>query len=139
MKLRTAFKRRQDIALAAFRQGRERLMGFGHRVYRVRDPRADVLKAALERFNPTNVRMAFALEVEAAARATLAKRYPERRLDTNVEFYTALLLDALEIPRNAFTPTFAVSRMAGWTAHIEEQVRRGRLLRPSSVYTGAMP
>jgi len=117
----------------------ERLMGFGHRVYRVRDPRADVLKAALERFNPTNVRMAFALEVEAAARATLAKRYPERRLDTNVEFYTALLLDALEIPRNAFTPTFAVSRMAGWTAHIEEQVRRGRLLRPSSVYTGAMP
>ena len=117
----------------------ERLMGFGHRVYRVRDPRADVLKAALERFNPTNSRMTFALEVEAAARATLAKRYPERRLDTNVEFYTALLLDALDIPRSAFTPTFAVSRMAGWTAHIEEQLRRGRLLRPSSVYIGAMP
>ena len=117
----------------------ERLMGFGHRVYRVRDPRADVLKAALERLGPTNSRMAFALEVEAAARATLAKRYPDRRLDTNVEFYTALLLDALEIPRNAFTPTFAVSRMAGWTAHIEEQVRRGRLLRQSSIYIGAMP
>ncbi|MBI1211897.1 MAG: citrate synthase [Alphaproteobacteria bacterium] len=117
----------------------ERLMGFGHRVYRVRDPRADVLKAALERFNPKNARMAFALEVEAAARAALAVRYPKRPLDTNVEFYTALLLDALEIPRAAFTPTFAVSRMAGWTAHIEEQVRRGRLLRPSSVYIGAMP
>ncbi len=117
----------------------ERLMGFGHRVYRVRDPRADVLKVALERFNPTNSRMTFALEVEAAARATLAKRYPERRLDTNVEFYTALLLDALDIPRSAFTPTFAVSRMAGWTAHIEEQLRRGRLLRPNSIYIGAMP
>jgi citrate synthase len=66
-------------------------------------------------------------------------RYPKRPLDTNVEFYTALLLDALEIPRAAFTPTFAVSRIAGWTAHIEEQVRRGRLLRPGSVYIGAMP
>lgn len=117
----------------------ERLMGFGHRVYRVRDPRADVLKGALERLNPNNSRMTFALEVEAAARAELAKRHPKRPLDTNVEFYTALLLDALDIPRAAFTPTFAVSRMAGWTAHIEEQVRRGRLLRPGSVYIGAMP
>jgi citrate synthase len=117
----------------------ERLMGFGHRVYRVRDPRADVLKAALARFAPANARMDFALEVEAAARETLAVRYPGRRLDTNVEFYTALLLDALGIPRSAFTPTFAVSRMAGWTAHVEEQQRRGRLLRPTSVYVGAMP
>jgi citrate synthase len=117
----------------------ERLMGFGHRVYRVRDPRADVLKAALERLNPKKSRIAFALEVEAVARAELAARHPQRPLDTNVEFYTALLLDALDIPRAAFTPTFAVSRMAGWTAHIEEQVRRGRLLRPGSVYIGAMP
>jgi citrate synthase len=117
----------------------DRLMGFGHRVYRVRDPRADVLKAALERFNSTNRRLAFALDVEAAARAALAKRKPGRPLDTNVEFYTALLLDALDIPRAAFTPTFAVARIAGWTAHIEEQLRRGRLLRPSSIYIGAMP
>jgi citrate synthase len=117
----------------------ERLMGFGHRIYRVRDPRADVLKAAIEKLATNSTDLPFAAEVEAYARAALAKKNPERALDTNVEFFTAILLDALQIPRQAFTPIFAVARAAGWTAHAREQQRRGRLLRPSSVYIGEMP
>ena len=117
----------------------ERLMGFGHRVYRVRDPRADVLKAAIERLGSNAADLGFAAEVEAYARAALRKKNPERALDTNVEFFTAILLDALKVPRAAFTPVFAAARAAGWTAHAYEQQRTGRLLRPASVYTGAMP
>ena len=117
----------------------ERLMGFGHRVYRGRDPRADVLKAAIEKLAANTTDLPFAAEVEAYAREALRRKNPERALDTNVEFFTAILLDALSIPRQAFTPIFAVARSAGWTAHAREQVRRGRLLRPSSVYTGDMP
>ncbi len=117
----------------------ERLMGFGHRVYRVRDPRADVLKATIEKLATNTTDLPFAAEVEAYAREALRKKNPERALDTNVEFFTAILLDALSIPRQAFTPIFAVARSAGWTAHAREQVRRGRLLRPSSVYIGEMP
>jgi len=117
----------------------ERLMGFGHRVYRVRDPRADVLKTAIERLATNTTDLPFAAEVEAYARAALRRSKPDRPLDTNVEFFTAILLDALSIPRQAFTPIFAVARSAGWTAHAREQQRRGRLLRPSSVYVGDMP
>jgi citrate synthase len=69
----------------------------------------------------------------------LAERHPERRLRANVEFYTAVLLEAVGIPRALFSPTFAVSRVAGWCAHFEEQRRRGRLMRPLSKYVGAMP
>ncbi|HEY1709164.1 MAG TPA: citrate synthase/methylcitrate synthase [Rhizomicrobium sp.] len=117
----------------------ERLMGFGHRVYRVRDPRADVLKGAVERLALNTTDLPFAAEVEAYARAALKKKNPERALDTNVEFFTAILLDSLKIPRQAFTPIFATGRSAGWTAHAREQQRRGRLLRPGSLYTGEMP
>jgi citrate synthase len=117
----------------------ERLMGFGHRVYRVRDPRADVLKAAIEKLASNTTDLTFAAEVEAYAREALKRRKPDHPLDTNVEFYTAILLDSLSIPRQAFTPIFAVARSAGWTAHAREQQRRGRLLRPSSVYIGALP
>ncbi|VIO70264.1 citrate synthase/methylcitrate synthase [Bradyrhizobium ivorense] len=117
----------------------ERLMGFGHRVYRVRDPRADVLKAAIERLAADGADLPFAGEVEAYIRAALRKKNPERPLETNVEFFTAILLDALEIPRQAFTPIFAVARAAGWTAHALEHRRTGRLIRPSSSYVGAMP
>ncbi|MBI3676927.1 MAG: citrate synthase/methylcitrate synthase [Proteobacteria bacterium] len=117
----------------------ERLMGFGHRVYRVRDPRADVLKAAIERLGSNITDLGFAAEVEAYAREALRKKNPERALDTNVEFFTAILLDALKIPRQAFTPIFATARSAGWTAHAREQQRLGRLLRPSSLYVGALP
>jgi len=123
---------------AALSRG-ERLMGFGHRIYRVRDPRADVLKATVERLTLGGVDMPFASAVEAYAREALKRAKPHRPLDTNVEFFTAILLDALKIPRQAFTPVFAVARSAGWTAHAREQQRTGRLLRPSSAYVGPMP
>lgn len=117
----------------------ERLMGFGHRIYKVRDPRADVLKRAVERLGGRGTDLGFAADVEAYARTALEAAKPDRRLDTNVEFYTAILLDALRIPRRAFTPVFAAGRSAGWTAHAIEQQRTGRLLRPTSIYTGALP
>jgi citrate synthase len=117
----------------------ERLMGFGHRVYRVRDPRADVLGAAVERFYGTEGDRALydlARSVEKTALRLLAERKPDRRLDTNVEFYTALLLQGLGLPNDLFTPTFAVGRVLGWTAHCLEQLREGRLIRPQSEYIG---
>lgn len=114
----------------------ERIMGFGHRVYRVRDPRADVLEAALNELAPAGERLDLARAVEAAALAALKRHKPARKLETNVEFYTAMLLDALGIPRKAFTPTFAIGRVVGWTAHALEQRRKGRLIRPASVYVG---
>src|SRR6202044_1313090 len=101
----------------------ERLMGFGHRIYRVRDPRADVLKGAVERLAAGGVDLPFAGEVEAYIRDALRREKPDRPLDTNVEFFTAILLDALAIPRQAFTPVFAVARSAGWTAHRSEERR----------------
>ena len=117
--------------------GGERLMGFGHRVYRVRDPRADVLKAAVHRLGTP--RIAFAERVEAAALAALSRHRPNRRLDTNVEFYTALLLEAVGFDRDAFTAVFAVGRVSGWIAHAAEQQRTGRLVRPGSRYVGPAP
>jgi citrate synthase len=123
---------------AALARG-ERLMGFGHRIYKVRDPRADVLKRAVDSLGAGQTDLGFTAEVEVYAREALAKAKPGRRLDTNVEFFTAILLDALKIPRGAFTPVFAVGRSAGWTAHAIEQQRTGRLLRPTSVYAGPMP
>jgi citrate synthase len=117
----------------------ERLMGFGHRIYRVRDPRADVLKGAVERLAGGGADLPFAGAVEAYIREALRREKPDRPLDTNVEFFTAILLDALNIPRQAFTAVFAIARAAGWTAHAREQQRCGRLIRPSSAYIGRMP
>jgi len=122
---------------AAIARG-DRLMGFGHRIYRVRDPRADVLKTAVAGLGG-HADLGLAAAVEAYARTALAKAKPHRPLDTNVEFYTAILLDALMIPRDAFTPIFAAGRSIGWTAHAIEQQRTGRLLRPASLYTGKLP
>ena len=121
----------------------DRLMGFGHRVYKVRDPRADALKGAVRRLTEgSNVmpgRLEFAEAVEAAALAILKEKKPNRPLDTNVEFYTALLLEALAFPPSAFTCVFAMGRVAGWLAHAREQTAGGRLIRPASVYVGPMP
>jgi citrate synthase len=117
----------------------ERLMGFGHRIYRVRDPRADVLKSAVARLNGRDNRVALAEAAEVAALRALARHKPGRRLDTNVEFYTALLLEALQIPRAGFTPIFAAGRTAGWVAHAIEQERAGRIIRPQSHYVGPWP
>ncbi len=121
----------------------DRLMGFGHRVYKVRDPRADALKRAVKVMGAgSNVlpgRLAFAEAVEAAALAVLKARKPDRSLQTNVEFYTALLLEALAFPPDAFTCVFAAGRSAGWVAHAREQVAGGRLIRPQSLYIGPAP
>jgi citrate synthase len=117
----------------------ERLMGFGHRIYRVRDPRADVLARAAQRFYATDGdRRLYELarHVEATALRLLREHKPDRRLDTNVEFYTALLLHGLGLPTALFTPTFAVGRVVGWAAHSLEQRREGRLIRPLSTYIG---
>jgi citrate synthase len=122
---------------AALARG-ERMMGFGHRVYRVRDPRADALKGALLRL-PPSPRMTLALAVEAAALKLLREKKPDRPLDTNVEFFTALLLDALGFPREMFTAVFAIGRTAGWLAHAREQALSGRLMRPKSLYIGPQP
>ena len=121
----------------------DRLMGFGHRVYKVRDPRADALKRAVrelsERSNVLPGRLAFAEAVEEAALAILKDRKPNRSLQTNVEFYTALLLEALKFPPTAFTCVFAIGRVTGWVAHAREQVAGGRLIRPQSRYVGPRP
>lgn len=118
----------------------ERIMGFGHRVYRVRDPRAGVLAAAAERLvaagggNPELLDLI--REIERVTVSVLAEVKPGRDLYANVELYAALILHALRIPPAIFTPTFAVARTAGWTAHILEQVTDNRLIRPQSVYVG---
>lgn len=132
----------RDWIEAALDRG-DRLMGFGHRIYRVRDPRADALKAAVRKLAGDSEalpgRLAFAEAVEAAALAILKERKPDRSLDTNVEFYTALLLEALAFPPAAFTCVFATGRVAGWIAHAREQLAGGRLIRPQSRYVGPTP
>lgn len=121
----------------------DRLMGFGHRVYRVRDPRAEALKRAVTAlFGPgrnDTGRLALAEHVEAAATSILARRKPDRSLQINVEFYTALLLEALGFPRESFTSVFAAGRVVGWVGHAREQVLYGRLIRPQSRYVGPRP
>jgi citrate synthase len=120
----------------------ERLMGFGHRVYKVRDPRADVLGAAAARMFARagdSKLYELARSVEATALRVLEEMKPGRRLQTNVEFYTALLLHGLGLDTAFFTPTFAVGRVAGWTAHCFEQRAVARLIRPQSVYVGPLP
>jgi citrate synthase len=116
-----------------------RLMGFGHRVYKVRDPRADVLARAAERMFTRAGDMALytlARAVEAEALRLLEIHKPGRRLQTNVEFYTALLLHGLGFDVELFTPTFAISRASGWIAHALEQRRGNRIIRPQSEYSG---
>lgn len=130
--------RAESVIRAKLDRG-ERLMGFGHRVYRVRDPRADVLAHAAERFYRSDGdRPLYELArfVETTALRVLRERKPDRALDTNVEFYTALLLHGLGLQTELFTPTFAVGRVVGWAAHCLEQLREDRLIRPQSAYAG---
>ncbi len=117
----------------------DRLMGFGHRVYTVRDPRAEVLASAAEALaEQTGERdsIVLAREVERVGVQVLADAKPGRNLNTNVEFYTALLLRELGFPQDLFSSVFGVGRTAGWTAHYMEQRATGRLIRPSSIYIG---
>jgi citrate synthase len=112
----------------------ERLMGFGHRVYRAEDPRARVLRRTAQELNAPRYEVAKALE--DAALAELRSRRPDRVLETNVEFWAAIVLDFAEVPSHMFTSMFTCARTAGWSAHILEQKRTGRLVRPSARYIG---
>jgi citrate synthase len=115
----------------------ERLMGFGHRVYRAQDPRSRTLRRTCEELGAPRYQVAKALE--EAALAELRERRPDRVLETNVEFWAAVLLDFAEVPGHMFTPMFTSARTAGWSAHILEQKRTGRLIRPSARYVGKAP
>jgi citrate synthase len=130
--------RAEEVLRRKFEAG-ERLMGFGHRVYKVRDPRADVLALAAERMYARAGDLSFytlARSVEATAIRLLEEYKPGRRLQTNVEFYTALLLHGLGLDVPLFTPIFAVSRVSGWIAHALEQRAANRIIRPQSQYSG---
>lgn len=115
----------------------KRLMGFGHRVYRAEDPRARVLREVAQELNAPRYEVAVALE--AAALEELRNRRPDRTLETNVEFWSAVILDFAEVPSKMFTSMFTCARIAGWSAHILEQKRTGRLIRPSARYVGPRP
>lgn len=115
----------------------DRLMGFGHRVYRAEDPRARVLRRTAREIG--SPRFAVAEALEKAALDELHARKPDRVLATNVEFWSAVVLDFAEVPPELFTPMFACARTAGWSAHILEQKRSGRLIRPSAKYVGPAP
>ena len=112
----------------------QRLMGFGHRIYKTEDPRAEELRALARLADPQE--FVLARRVEELALALLEEQKPGRRLNTNVEFYSAVLLSSVGLPGDLFTPTFAVSRVSGWTAHILEQVGNNRLIRPEADYVG---
>ncbi len=115
----------------------ERLMGFGHRVYRAEDPRARVLRETAREIGAPRLEVAEALE--AAALAELHARKPDRVLATNVEFWSAVVLDFAQVPADLFTPLFSCARVGGWSAHILEQKREARLIRPSAKYIGPGP
>jgi len=113
----------------------QRLMGFGHRVYKAEDPRAEILRGMAERASDPAF-FALSKTTEERALAMLAERKPGRRLYTNVEFYSAAVLAAVGLPGDMFTPTFAVARSVGWSAHVLEQVANNRLIRPQSAFVG---
>jgi citrate synthase len=115
----------------------DRLMGFGHRIYRAEDPRAGVLRRTSHELGSRRVEVAEALE--KAALAELHARKPDRVLATNVEFWSAVVLDFAEVPPELFTPMFTCARTAGWSAHILEQKREARLIRPTAKYIGPGP
>jgi citrate synthase len=115
----------------------KRIMGFGHRIYRAEDPRSRILKQTAKELGSPQVEIAE--ELEQVALAALQERHPERVLATNVEYYSAIVLDVAEIPPPLAPAMFACSRVAGWSAHILEQKRTGRLFRPSARYVGPAP
>ena len=119
------------------RKRKVKFMGFGHRIYRVYDPRAKILKEMCRRMNPKFYDLAS--KVEEVALQILHEEHPERPQSTNVEFYSAGVLQAIGLPREYFTPTFAVARVTGWSAHVLEQAAHNRIIRPQSEYIGPEP
>lgn len=120
----------------------KRIMGMGHRIYKVRDPRAAIFEQAIRKLESSGLpsgRLALARAVESQAEKLLAEKHPDRPLKANVEFYTAVLLDTIQIPDHLFSSMFAAGRVGGWLAHIAEQRLHGRLIRPASRYTGQLP
>jgi citrate synthase len=115
----------------------ERLMGFGHRIYRAEDPRARMLRRTAKELGAPRFEVAEALE--KAALEELHARRPDRVLETNVEFWSAVVLDFAEVPAHMFTSMFSCARVAGWSAHILEQKKLQRLVRPSAIYVGPGP
>ena len=116
---------------------KERMMGFGHRVYRAEDPRARVLRRTCKELNAPRYEVAAALE--QAALAELRDRRPDHPIETNVEFWAAVILDFAEVPTHMMPALFSCARTAGWCAHIMEQKKTGRLVRPSARYVGPAP
>jgi citrate synthase len=125
-----------DAWLEAKLRAGERLMGFGHRVFREIEPRAAEIRKALAAMGPMAGRLAFASRLEARVASAMDRVKPGRRLPPNVEIMAALVLDAVGFEREAFTPVFAVGRCAGWIAHALEQQKTGRMIRPTSKYVG---
>jgi len=119
------------------RKRKVKFMGFGHRIYRVYDPRAKILKEMCRQMNPSFYDLAS--KVEEVALQILHEEHPERPQSTNVEFYSAGVLQAIGLPKEFFSPTFAVSRVAGWSAHVLEQAANNRIIRPQSEYIGPEP
>jgi citrate synthase len=126
-----------EAFMREMRQRKEKFMGFGHRVYRVYDPRAKILKEMCRRMNPKFYELA--TRVEEIALRILHEEHPERPQSTNVEFYSAGVLQAIGLPKEYFTPTFATARVAGWSAHVLEQAAHNRIIRPQSEYVGPEP
>ncbi|MDX6532584.1 MAG: citrate synthase [Gaiellales bacterium] len=114
----------------------ERLMGFGHRVYKTMDPRASALRSVAERLAADADWLQLAIDVEDVALRLLAEHKPDRPLKTNVEYYASIVLDGVGLMTDLYTPSFAVARTAGWSAHALEQRENGRLIRPDSRYVG---
>jgi citrate synthase len=115
----------------------KRIMGFGHRIYRAEDPRSRLLKGVAKELGAPNIDVAE--ELEQVALRALQERSPDRVLATNVEYYSAVVLDSAEIPPPLAPAMFACARVAGWSAHILEQKREAKLIRPSAKYVGPAP
>ncbi|MGF7032350.1 citrate synthase [Paenibacillus mucilaginosus] len=130
---------RAEPVLRAMLERGERLMGFGHRVYKTRDPRAEALREVCAGLAGGDPWLDLARDTEETAIRLLAEYKPGRALYTNVEFYAAAVMRAVSMPTELFTPTFTAARIVGWTAHVLEQAQHNRIYRPQSLYTGNMP
>lgn len=129
-------KENAEPYLRALLERGERIMGFGHRVYRTKDPRAVALGSIAKQLLGNEKSFELALHVEEVALRLLREHKPGREIHTNVEFYAAAVLGAVGLEPSLFTPTFAVSRLGGWVAHILEQAQESDIIRPLALYTG---